>query len=569
MKRLAEPKVVRRLLSILKKREILAIVSTLFLLISVFVTAHLARQRQELRSEARTSDCNSLTYPCIEGLINFPSDEGKHSDKQVEWWYANFNVNSSLGDQLGGVVALVRVNPGSGDEGLALLEITSELTGTFEYTVLVGDITTTQGYQDVVFTPDPAYPNPFAIASIAFRQLPGSDFDYKVIVSGTNLSADLDLVLEKRPLVEGGDGYVPIFPDYPNEESGYYSLTDITTTGLVTLPGYPTFSVTGIGLIDHQWFNVPGGLFDPVTFDQLKGNHEWFSLQLDNGVEVVVWNIFKENLLGEPVKGLDNLDLIDADGNQTAYGENFTLDPLSYFTNSDGAKMAKSWRLTISGVLDLTITTSVGDQYIPEAKAYEGSTNISGTYLGQAVTGQGYAEMSLTYNRSCTSVIESCNGRDDDCDYRIDEGLFCPTPTPISTLTPTPTPTPTSTPTPTPTFTPAPTSSPTPTATRTPTPSPTRTPTPTPIPTATRTPGPSPIVKATPIPTATGKPIPTSQLRSGDANCDGQIDLVDFAIWRQFYRRTPQGCPRDADFNKDGRVNLIDFALWLRAYLSR
>lgn len=236
------------------------------------------------------SDCRSLTYPCQEGLISFSNDEGKHGDKQVEWWYANFNVTTSPGlIPLAGVISLVRANPGREDQGYALLEITDESASKFFYRVLTGSITSSVGSQNVEFVADPGT----EVNQIKFYQ-DDKDFQYKLEVSGRGIDIDIALPSQKRPLVEGGDDYVPIFANYPSEESGYYSLTKLlVSNGQVKLPDTPSFAINGIAWIDHQWFNVPFGFsisYDPFL---LRPHHEWFSIQLDNNVQIVAWKFLK------------------------------------------------------------------------------------------------------------------------------------------------------------------------------------------------------------------------------------------------------------------------------------
>jgi hypothetical protein len=53
---------------------------------------------------------------------------------------------------------------------------------------------------------------------------------------------------------------------------------------------------------------------------------------------------------------------------------------------------------------------------------------------------------------------------------------------------------------------------------------------------------------------------PTCLKIMGDANCDGQIDMIDFEIFRQEY--IGETHTLQADFNNDGSVNLVDFEIW-------
>lgn len=65
-----------------------------------------------------------------------------------------------------------------------------------------------------------------------------------------------------------------------------------------------------------------------------------------------------------------------------------------------------------------------------------------------------------------------------------------------------------------------------------------------------------------PTPTATSVPDCATNL-NGDANCNGVVDLSDYAIWwnqsRFGFNKTPQA---DADFNNDGLVNKTDYDKW-------
>ena len=51
----------------------------------------------------------------------------------------------------------------------------------------------------------------------------------------------------------------------------------------------------------------------------------------------------------------------------------------------------------------------------------------------------------------------------------------------------------------------------------------------------------------------------------GDANGDGKVDGVDFAIWLTHYGQTTGGIP-SGDFNNDSHIDGIDFAIWLSNY---
>lgn len=408
----------------------IVLIASIIILLLIPLTVNLIKEAKKIQKSQASGTCFPLSYPCYEGLINFPSDEGKHTNKQVEWWYVNFNNTSP---EIAGAVALVRANPGSGDEGFILLEITNEAQNTFFYRVLPGSISTNVGSLNLTFIPN----DTSEISSVRLYQQ-GNPFTYKYEVLGPNMNINLTLASQKRPLVEGGDGYIPIFAD-SSEESGYYSLTRISATGTLSLPGTPQFSANAKAWMDHQWFNVPGGLttIDPST---MRPHHEWFSIQLDNNVEIVAWQIFRETPTGLEL-ALQNIDVLDSSNNQVHY-DSFELDPKTFWTSPDGKKFSKEWRLKKDNLVDLRFQTSVANQYVEGWHTYEGSMELtSGSYNGAGVDGEGYSEMTLNYlpETPCGSGMELCNNQDDDCDYRIDEICIpSPTPTPRPTSTPTP-----------------------------------------------------------------------------------------------------------------------------------
>lgn len=52
----------------------------------------------------------------------------------------------------------------------------------------------------------------------------------------------------------------------------------------------------------------------------------------------------------------------------------------------------------------------------------------------------------------------------------------------------------------------------------------------------------------------------------GDANCDGQITLSDYALWRNEF--TGSATSKNADFNGSGSVTLADYAVWRSGFVN-
>lgn len=88
-----------------------------------------------------------------------------------------------------------------------------------------------------------------------------------------------------------------------------------------------------------------------------------------------------------------------------------------------------------------------------------------------------------------------------------------------------------------------------------------------PSPTPQKTPTPSPKVSTTPQKTPTPLPTQANCLRksSGDADCNGIVNGVDYSLWlnSQCHPGAGQQCAvLKADFNGDGNVDDRDYAVW-------
>lgn len=79
---------------------------------------------------------------------------------------------------------------------------------------------------------------------------------------------------------------------------------------------------------------------------------------------------------------------------------------------------------------------------------------------------------------------------------------------------------------------------------------------------------PGPVVTNTPVPgVPTNTPPATCAKKiQGDANCDGNIKIDDFAIWRSEFLKTLT--TKLADFDANGTVAIADFARWRTTFLA-
>lgn len=338
--------------------------------------------------------------------IAFPLDEGRHNAEPVEWWYTSGHFTGNTSGKAYSFMLTyfyypVNIAPFSFD-GFRILNITDETTGAFyEDTQPLNYTALSQTGLNIATTL-------FSGAEYWKNKLDGSNnplpFQYELLASSaiSNISFDLNTV--KRPLIVGGNGK---FDQGLSNYTYYYSQTKNDLTGTFTLNG-TTENVTGTAWIDRQY-----GDFNPFTGE----NYEWFSIQLDNGTDLNLWNIFNSN---REIPDNDRYRILSAyvDENQnTQYTiSDFEIERLEYFITPDNLRRySKKWRLTsASKNIDLIITSNYETSEVNitqlSFRFFEGSTTVTGTIDGVSVLGVGFAELLHDYENPNVSISNPSGG---------------------------------------------------------------------------------------------------------------------------------------------------------------
>ena len=211
---------------------------------------------------------------------------------------------------------------------------------------------------------------------------------HRLSMTGEDFGFDLRLAPAKALVAHGDRGYSRKGTD-PSRASCYYSFTRMKTEGTIHLKGRP-LAVTGLSWMDHEYSTAP---LEPG----IRG-WSWFSLQLDNGAELM---LFLLNLEAGGYHPASSGTLVAADGTTTAVtSDHIQADVLRSWTSpATGAEYPLGWRLRFGDMgLDLTIQTPVDDQEMQTGKTtgvtyWEGSIAAAGRYEGQNVKGRGYMEL--------------------------------------------------------------------------------------------------------------------------------------------------------------------------------
>ena len=289
--------------------------------------------------------------------LQFPRDEGVHHDQPIEWWY----LNSQFSDAAGKQYALFFCEFSAGRHLLSLYDKTAN-------TNLVKDF-----YEGVT-----ADENKLALSSLTGNwkqtEVP---FNYTFKYEFEGMTINLALKSNKKPFLPGADGFVAMGQ---NGTSYYYALTDLTLTGTIKR-GTDQIQVNGKAWMDHQW-----GTWDWATaFTQWK----WYSVQLDNGVDLMLFNIYKNKTLLNSHCGY-----IDKDNNQY-HKLPCQLVTRQVYTDAFGGKWQKEVDLEIPSLSNtkLTLTSENDLQFIEPRVLWEGSMKVAGSFKGVPVKGTAYQEL--------------------------------------------------------------------------------------------------------------------------------------------------------------------------------
>lgn len=352
-----------------------------------------------LSTTSFSQDWKNYPYHEDETVITFPEDEGWHEGEAIEWWYTTAHLT---GEETGNeytVMLTYFYYDSLIFDGFRLLNIANETTGDFysdmkvcTYPILAVDHLEIQAS---------LFPGGGNESWVTAKDENGDllPFEYNISAASNAGSIQLNYNTVKRPLIVGGTG---LFNQGVINYTYYYSLTGIEASGTLTL-GNITEAVSGTAWIDRQY-----GSFNPLTGEK----YEWFSLQLSNGMDINLWNIFT---VENEIPPLQEYQMFSAYVNEdsTFTTSDFNLKRLGYFITPDHQRSyAKKWQLTSEiHDIDLVITSiNTNSELVQPFYFFEGGTSIEGTVDGMEVTGVGFAELLHMYNHPEIQIITPSDG---------------------------------------------------------------------------------------------------------------------------------------------------------------
>lgn len=326
--------------------------------------------------------------------FDFPSDHGPHPDFRTEWWYVTGNVSAPDGRDFGFQFTIFRaaLAPVGGTSASAWstnqaymghLTVTEVSTGRFRAEERFARGVPWLAGADA--DPFRVYLEDWVLESVE----PSAEAaPFPMRLAGEVDGARLDLVMDTgKPLVLQGDrGLSQKGPEVGNA-SYYYAHTRMPVAGRLVLDG-DSVAVEGLAWLDREW--------STSALSPGQVGWDWLALQLDDGWEMMVYQLRREDGRADP---LSDGVLIDPSGRKVplVWGRDVevTVDD-EWSSPVDGVRYPARWRIRVPGRgWDLTVEPAVADQELRFAFRYwEGSVRVEGAGEGGvAVEGRGYVEL--------------------------------------------------------------------------------------------------------------------------------------------------------------------------------
>ncbi len=305
----------------------------------------------------------------------FPRDHFNHPEFQTEWWYYTGNVQAPDHHRFGFELTFFRqaTEPPTGETGtwrsdqiyLAHLALTDIDNGRFYHMERLNRAGPGLAGADLA---SHEYWNGNWHAR--WKSLATAEQELQAVCDRFTLTLDLR---PEKPFV------------IHRKESPYISFSRLAAVGRLQWNGQ-TVPLRGLAWMDHEFFNrLMGGKL---------GAWDWFSIQLDNGEEIMLYRVRSNPALSSGT-------YIDAHGAAHYLDSTqFSISPVRLWKSThSGAKYPLAWEIAIPSLqLHLSERTAVDDQELFTANSvspiyWEGAVTYTGQQADRPIRGAGYLEM--------------------------------------------------------------------------------------------------------------------------------------------------------------------------------
>lgn len=322
--------------------------------------------------------------------ISFPQDHFSHPDFKTEWWYYTGHLETESGRKYGYQVTFFRF--GLRDRQRAEKENAPLFTDLYLAHFALSDKQekkflfrerANRGYGDRAG----ASVNRYLVWNENWK-VEGRGQNHVIEIKDRDASLRLHLTPLRPPVLHGQKG-LSQKGEGKGRASYYYSFTRMKAEGELEIGGKKE-SVRGLSWMDHEFGS------DQLGEDQV--GWDWFSIQLDNKTEIMLYLIRRQDGSADPYS---SGTLVHEDGTSRHLSLNdFRVEVLDRWKSpKSGGDYPMRWRVVIpSEGIELEIVPFFPEQELDTRKStkvtyWEGSAQVRGSYRKKAIQGQGYVEM--------------------------------------------------------------------------------------------------------------------------------------------------------------------------------
>jgi predicted secreted hydrolase len=321
--------------------------------------------------------------------FQFPRDHGSHPDYRTEWWYYTGHLRTESGKRYGFEVTFFRVAMTTGEARVTAWDLQQVMPAHFAITDLASK--EFRYYEKLnrgaAFTADAAV-GKLDVFNEAWHVTTKPDGSWQLAAVEGKDAIDLTMRSRKEPAIHGQNG-VSVKAAGKGYASHYYSMTRLEVTGTVTSGGR-TEPATGQAWMDHE--------FGSSALRENQQGWDWFSIQLDNEAELMLYIIRRTD--GTP-DVTSSASLIASDGSVIHIRrDQLRVTPLGRWkSKKSGATYPMGWRVEVPPFrIALTLQPLLKEQELvtkgsTRVTYWEGAVDVSGSFEGVAVRGDGYVEM--------------------------------------------------------------------------------------------------------------------------------------------------------------------------------
>jgi predicted secreted hydrolase len=323
--------------------------------------------------------------------LSFPADHFSHPDFKTEWWYYTGHLETQRGRRYGYQVTFFRFGLRDRQQ-----ENKSErpvfFTDLYMAHFALSDIARTRFFfRERINRGHGGKAGAATDRYLVWNEdwkVEGNDVTHFIEVNDRGTALRLQLAPLKPPALHGQGG-LSQKGEGEGRASYYYSLTRLKTAGELTVDGKKE-AVAGLSWMDHEFGS------NQLREDQV--GWDWFSIQLDNQTEIMLYLIRHKDGSPDP---FSSGTFVQTDGTTRRLGlKDFRIEVLDKWKSpKSGGHYPMKWKVTIPAQqIALEIVPAFREQELITDRStrvtyWEGAVGVSGTVRGKPMAGRGYVEM--------------------------------------------------------------------------------------------------------------------------------------------------------------------------------